>query len=383
MMRGRRAALILWGSMSLATAAQAQSSVDEAHAAVNRLLVGGGDLNMFTSGKVLEGVYTPIHSARTVSRCETQVTGTRPNHPDIPENYRNGSSETELKWEKVSNVKASGSRVYYDSFRPNGQRFTYHFQLGSSDDAARAASAFSALAKACSGQPEESVASENVVHDERGNTASLAIDRRDGSRYGWAVDYPSRAEADRRALDECQRTGAQCQVVLRFTGGCGAYAADQAKSSTAWGWGTNIRRQDAEARAHSETRRRGGTNVVTRVWGCNSVGNAPVQASAPRPGPSAAPAAELDAAEQARVAELNRRANERDREGRERLERARQAQAEYERRLKQVAAAGDEYTRAKAEHEAELAKARAAAEEYRRQKEAYEKELASGKYKKP
>lgn len=377
--RGAGAALALWGGLGFAAVAQAQSEVDEAHATVNRLLNGAGDLNIFTSGKVLEGVYTPLHTVRTESRCRTQVVGTRPNHPDIPETYRNKASEGALEWEKVSNVQATGTRVYYDSFRPNGQRFTYHFQLGSSDAANRAAAAFRTLASACSSPAEEEIAAETVVHDERGNTASLAIDRRDGSRYGWAIDYKTSGEADRRALGECQRSGAKCQIVLRFTGGCGAYAADQAKGSTAWGWGTHLRRGDAEARAHSEARRRGGTNVFTRVWGCNSVKSAGGTQEAP-PEP---PPVEQDPAEQARIAELNRRANERDREARERLERSKQAQAEYERRMREVAAAGDEYARAKAAHEAELAKARAAAEEYRRQKEAYEKELASGKYKKP
>ena len=247
--RGLCAALALLGSLGVASAAQAQSAVDEAHATVNRLLIGGGDLNLFSNGTVLEGVYSPIHSVRTAGRCQTQISATRPNHPSIPERYRNGVSSTELAWRAVSNVQASGTRVYYDSIRPNGQRFTYHFQLGSTDDATRAAVAFAVLATAC-------------------------------------------------------ETGARL----------------------------------------------------------------------PPPPPKP------DPAEVARVAELNRKADERDKEGRERLERARQAEAEYQRKLQEVAAAANEYERAKAAHAAELAKARAAEEEYQRKKEAHERELASGKY---
>ena len=49
--------------------------------------------------------------------------------------------------------------------------------------------------------------------------ASLAIDQRAGQRYGWAVNYETQASADKRALDECQKSGGNCHVVLRFEGG--------------------------------------------------------------------------------------------------------------------------------------------------------------------
>ena len=61
---------------------------------------------------------------------------------------------------------------------------------------------------------------------------ALAIDERQGDRYGWAVDYETAAAARAAALREC---GVGCSVVLTFAR-CGAYAADQDTDSTAVGW---------------------------------------------------------------------------------------------------------------------------------------------------
>ena len=61
---------------------------------------------------------------------------------------------------------------------------------------------------------------------------ALAIDERQGDRYGWAVDYETDEAAWAAALREC---GAGCSVVLTFDR-CGAYAADQHPDSTAVGW---------------------------------------------------------------------------------------------------------------------------------------------------
>ena len=44
-------------------------------------------------------------------------------------------------------------------------------------------------------------------------------------------------EAERRALGEC---GDQCRVVMRFSGECVAFAADQEPESTIYGWATSI-----------------------------------------------------------------------------------------------------------------------------------------------
>ena len=103
------------------------------------------------------------------------------------------------------------------------------------------------------------------------NHGSLAIDRNQGSRYGWAVDYADQGAADRRALSECQKLGGRCSVVMRFRNACAAYAADQATSSTAYGWGWSERdRATAERIARRECVKRGGvrSQCAIRVWGC-------------------------------------------------------------------------------------------------------------------
>lgn len=99
--------------------------------------------------------------------------------------------------------------------------------------------------------------------------ASLAIDQKTGDQYGWAVDYETQAEADQRALAECEEKGGDdCHIVLRFTGGCGAYVVERGNNSL-YAWGTADTRTEAETRAISEARARGGTDLVVRVWGCN------------------------------------------------------------------------------------------------------------------
>ncbi len=96
---------------------------------------------------------------------------------------------------------------------------------------------------------------------------AIAIDSNHGSRYGFSYDYPTRAQAEQRALNEC---GYGCQVVLDFDTGCGAYAADQASGSSVYGWGTSTSRDGAQNRALSECKAQGGSRCIIRVWGCNS-----------------------------------------------------------------------------------------------------------------
>lgn len=109
-----------------------------------------------------------------------------------------------------------------------------------------------------------------VCSAQSGQFAALSIDKAKGTAYGWAVGHGSQASASERALQECRKfSGAQCSVVLTFSGGCGAYAVDGG-SATAYGWGTAATRSEAESRAKQEARKRGAGNPVTRVWGCNA-----------------------------------------------------------------------------------------------------------------
>ena len=99
------------------------------------------------------------------------------------------------------------------------------------------------------------------------HVGALAIDERQGDRWGWAVDYETAAAAEERALRGC---GSGCSVVLTFDR-CGAFAADQDANSTAVGWAESYGSAvDAQQAAESECRARGGgSGCVVRVWGCN------------------------------------------------------------------------------------------------------------------
>lgn len=112
---------------------------------------------------------------------------------------------------------------------------------------------------------------------------SLAIDSLQGEKYGFSFNHPSTDQADARAMREC---GSDCAVVLRFGGGqCGAYAADQAKGSNAYGWGTAANSSNAQARAMSECRERGGSSCKVRSWGCDGTKTS-VEAAPTLPGNS-------------------------------------------------------------------------------------------------
>ena len=95
---------------------------------------------------------------------------------------------------------------------------------------------------------------------------ALAIDERQGDRYGWAVDHETAASARAAASREC---GPGCSVVLTFPR-CGAYAADHDADSTAVGWAESFAPADGARRAAlEECGSRGGSGCVVRVRGCN------------------------------------------------------------------------------------------------------------------
>lgn len=102
---------------------------------------------------------------------------------------------------------------------------------------------------------------------------SLAIDTLQGEKYGFSFNHPSIDHADQRAMREC---GADCGVVLRFRAECAAYAADQAKGSNAYGWGTGVSNA-VQQRALSECRAKGGSSCKVRAWGCDAAASSPAQ----------------------------------------------------------------------------------------------------------
>lgn len=95
---------------------------------------------------------------------------------------------------------------------------------------------------------------------------ALAIDSNQGDQYGFAYNYPSSGQAEQKALSEC---GRGCQIVFRFSRTCVAYAADQARGSTAYGWGYAPSAGGAQNNAMAECRARGSSCMV-RVWGCDN-----------------------------------------------------------------------------------------------------------------
>lgn len=100
---------------------------------------------------------------------------------------------------------------------------------------------------------------------------ALAIDENQGDHWGWAVDYATQQDADRRALSEC---GPGCDIVLRFSDTCAAYAADQTYGSTAYGWAYGYSSpSSAQDRALQECRSRGGADAycIVRAWGCDGM----------------------------------------------------------------------------------------------------------------
>ena len=95
---------------------------------------------------------------------------------------------------------------------------------------------------------------------------ALAIDSNQGPAWGWSIDYPTPEAAERRALAEC---GGACRVVMRFSGECAAFAADQESGSTAHGWAHGFESgPGAQGRAMDECRRKGGVSCIVRSWGC-------------------------------------------------------------------------------------------------------------------
>ena len=101
---------------------------------------------------------------------------------------------------------------------------------------------------------------------------ALAIDRSNGFYYGWSYDYPTLAEAERKAIEECNKKGGDCTVVLSFSGtGCAAYRTIDGNVGTAFGWGLAKTKEEADAIATREAlKRSNGVHPTNFVWSCNS-----------------------------------------------------------------------------------------------------------------
>jgi len=77
--------------------------------------------------------------------------------------------------------------------------------------------------------------------------------------WGYAYDYPTRAQAEAAALQQCGEQG--CQIDVWFANACGAVAKDG--RHVGWGWAGT--RAEAEAKALSGC----GTRAChVEVWAC-------------------------------------------------------------------------------------------------------------------
>ena len=83
--------------------------------------------------------------------------------------------------------------------------------------------------------------------------------------HGWAYDYSSRGQAERKALAQCGRYGRDCLVVVAFHRSCGALAVGPDGYGSGWGGGRKL----AEAYALRSCRRHSAGCEIIR-WVCTT-----------------------------------------------------------------------------------------------------------------
>jgi len=121
-----------------------------------------------------------------------------------------------------------------------------------------------------------------TLQAQQGQHGSLAIDAINGNQYGWAINFKTQAEANKKAVAECEKNGGDnCHTVLWFEGGCAVYVVDKNQPGL-YGYGYADTQQKAEQLAKKEAYIRGAENLTVRVWGCNKspIKNAKAEAPA-------------------------------------------------------------------------------------------------------
>lgn len=102
---------------------------------------------------------------------------------------------------------------------------------------------------------------------------ALAVDRTNGYYYGLAADCLTLPEAEKKAIEECNKKGGKCTVVLSYSGsGCAAYRSSAGKNvGIAFGWGIGKTKEEADAIAKKECSIRSyGMASPNFVWSCNT-----------------------------------------------------------------------------------------------------------------
>lgn len=125
----------------------------------------------------------------------------------------------------------------------------------------------------CYGQTKKPITkSSTTTKSVASKFGALAIDRSNGFYYGCSYDYSTLAEAEKRAIEECNKKGGNCTIVLSYSGtGCAAYRTIDGNVGTAFGWGLAKTKEEADAIATKEClKRSNGTSPTNFVWSCNS-----------------------------------------------------------------------------------------------------------------
>lgn len=93
------------------------------------------------------------------------------------------------------------------------------------------------------------------------NYGAIAITP-DGESWGYSFDYPTREQAEKRALEECGLSN--CRVQVWFKNACGAVARNE-EGKLGWAWADTRKQAEAEAVAACGT----GTCQV-HTWACTT-----------------------------------------------------------------------------------------------------------------
>ena len=100
---------------------------------------------------------------------------------------------------------------------------------------------------------------------------ALAIDRNNGFYFGWAADCSTLAEAEKSAIEACNKRGGRCTVVLSYSGtGYAAYRFITGNVGMGVGWGLAKTKEEADAMATKECAERSyGLPAPNFVWSFN------------------------------------------------------------------------------------------------------------------
>ena len=111
---------------------------------------------------------------------------------------------------------------------------------------------------------------------------AFALDAGSGA-WGWALGYPKPTGAADAALRSCRsrRNARGCAVLFRFQDTCAAFAADARGDAEAFGsaWGAGVAAVREQALNHCRVRGGGGSECLTRVWGCSTPDAMPTSTS--------------------------------------------------------------------------------------------------------